>query len=343
MGQNLFLMSHPDVSLVNMLLSITRVSLVQNKCVFCQLRVHFIGDSGITKTYLGIQHANILQYLHELNGNVHYINIYNVPTLNCAACKLQRVNRDERRQLYNCAAYRLPRFNSSRTMDPADTHAVDLKLPVFWVDHPRVWLLQAFAVRNVTADKTKYHYVVAALDQATALRVIDVLEDPPQHDKYENLKRRLTYIFGLSRRQRADQLLDIGLHSLGDRRPSQLMDELLALLGSHKTCMLFESIFLRCMPEDIRLQLATSSFDDLRALAKTADEFWQAKEQSAVVFASNTRTKISATRKPVTTTSSGESPARDRNVCYYHQRFGDAARKCVQPCAFAGNDRAGRQ
>ena len=41
MGQNLFLMSHPDVSLVNILLSITRVSFVQNKCVFCQLRVHF--------------------------------------------------------------------------------------------------------------------------------------------------------------------------------------------------------------------------------------------------------------------------------------------------------------
>ena len=200
----------------------------------------------------------------------------------------------------------------------------------------------AFAVRNVTADNTKYHYVAAALDQATALHVIDMLEDPPQHNKYDNLKRRLTYIFGLSRRQRADQLLDIGLHSLGDRRPSQLMDEMLALLGSHKPCMLFESIFLRCMPEDILLQLATSSFDDLRALAKTADEFWQAKERSAVVFASNTRTKRSATRKPATTTSSGESPARDRDVCFYHQRFGDAARICVQHCAFAGNDRAGR-
>ena len=170
-----------------------------------------------------------------------------------------------------------------------------------------------------------------------------MLEDPPQHNKYDNLKRRLTDIFGLSRRQRADQLLDIGLHSLGDRRPSQLMDEMLALLGSHKPCMLFASIFLRCMPEDIRLQLATSSFDDLRALAKTADELWQAREQSAVVFTSNTRTKRSATRRPATTTSSGESPARDREVCFYHQRFGDAARKCVQPCAFAGNDRAGRQ
>ena len=105
-------------------------------------------------------------------------------------------------------------------MDTADTHAVGLKLIVFWDDHPRVWLQQAeaqFAVRNVTADNTKYHYVVAALDQATAL--IDVLEDPPQHNKYDNLKRRLTDIVGLSRRQRADQLLDISLHSLGDRQP----------------------------------------------------------------------------------------------------------------------------
>ena len=148
-------------------------------------------------------------------------------------------------------------------MDTADTHAVGLKLPVFWADYPRVWLQQTeaqFAVRNVTANNTKYHYVVAALDQAAALRVIDVLEHPPQHNKYDTLKRRLADIFGLPRRQRADQLLDIGLHSLGDRRPSQLMDEMLALLGSHKPCMLFESIFLRCMPEDIRLQLATSKF-----------------------------------------------------------------------------------
>ena len=95
-GQSLFLISHPDVKLVNILLSTTRVSLAQNKFVFCQLRVHYIGDPDITKTYLGIQHVNILQYLHELNGNVHYINISNVPTLNCAACRLQQFNRDER-------------------------------------------------------------------------------------------------------------------------------------------------------------------------------------------------------------------------------------------------------
>ena len=96
-------MSHPDVTLVNILLSITFVSLVQNNFLFCQLRFRYIGDPGITKTYLVIQHINILQYLHELNGNVHYINISNVPNLNCVACKLQRFNRDERRQL--CSLY----------------------------------------------------------------------------------------------------------------------------------------------------------------------------------------------------------------------------------------------
>ena len=35
-------MSHPDVMLVNILLSTTRrVSLVKNKFLFCQLRVHY--------------------------------------------------------------------------------------------------------------------------------------------------------------------------------------------------------------------------------------------------------------------------------------------------------------
>ncbi len=45
-GQSLFLISHPDIKLVNILLSTTRVSLVQNKFVFCQLCVHYIGDPG---------------------------------------------------------------------------------------------------------------------------------------------------------------------------------------------------------------------------------------------------------------------------------------------------------
>ena len=95
-----------------------------------------------------------------------------------------------------------------------------------------------------------------------------MLEDRPQFIIYDNLKRRLTDMFGLSRRQRAGHLLEFGAHSLGDMRPSQLMDEMFGLLGAHRPCMLFESIFLKAMPEDIRLHIATADFTDPRALAK---------------------------------------------------------------------------
>ena len=80
-------------------------------------------------------------------------------------------------------------------------HAVSLKLPEFWTSHPRVWFQQTeaqFALRQVTADNTKYFYVVAALDQDSAQRVIDLLEDPPRDHKYRALKKRLLDTFDLS-------------------------------------------------------------------------------------------------------------------------------------------------
>ena len=232
-------------------------------------------------------------------------------------------------------------YCTASTMEMPDSNAVALKLPVFWIDQPRVWLQQAeaqFALKNITSDVTKYHYVVAALDQTTALRVIDVLEDPPQHGKYDNLRRRLTDVFGLSPRQRADRLLEFGAHSLGDMRPSQLMDEMLGLLGGHRPCLLFESLFLKSMPEDVRMQLTTASFDDPRALAKTADALWQARGQASVVSAADNRS-------PPTSNNRTQRNARPRatDICYYHRRFGNAARKCKPPCTFTGNDRAGRQ
>ena len=50
---------------------------------------------------------------------------------------------------------------------PQQQNAVSLKLPAFWTSQPKVWFQQSeaqFAWRNITADDTKYYYVVAALD-----------------------------------------------------------------------------------------------------------------------------------------------------------------------------------
>ena len=125
------------------------------------------------------------------------------------------------------------------------------------------------------ADDTKFYYVVAALGQDTAQRILDLIQNPPADNKYQGIKDRLTGTFGLSSHERAARIWNMG--GLGDRKPSQLMDDMMALADGHHVCFLFEFAFLEQLPEDIRLQLANDKFEDLRALAKKADALWVAK------------------------------------------------------------------
>ena len=213
-----------------------------------------------------------------------------------------------------------------------ENNAVSLKLPVFWTTQPTVWFRQTeaqFQIRKITDDATKYFYVVAALDQSTASRLIDTLDSPPDQDKYQYLKNRLVETFGRSQRQRAAALLHI--RGLGDRKPSELMDEMRALLGNHRPCFLFEQLFLEQLPEDIRLQLVSADFTDLHAVGRRADELFLAKSQMEAVAAATHK----FTRKSTQREADG--------VCFFHSRFGTKARNCIPPCKFSGKDNAGPQ
>ncbi|KAJ8361775.1 hypothetical protein AAFF_G00422180 [Aldrovandia affinis] len=91
-------------------------------------------------------------------------------------------------------------------------HAVALKLPEFWQEHAAVWFAQAeaqFALRGITQEDTKYFYVVAALNSSTASRVLSLLQDPPEDDKYLALKQLLLETFELSEPERARKLLTL--------------------------------------------------------------------------------------------------------------------------------------
>ena len=115
--------------------------------------------------------------------------------------------------------------------------AVSLKLPTFWTKRAEVWFIQAeaqFATPGIMSDYTKYHYLVAALDEDTATRIIDLLTSPPSDSKYAILKARLLRTFTLNDKQQAAKLLE--LPGIGDNTPSQLMDSMLALLGEHTPC-----------------------------------------------------------------------------------------------------------
>ena len=216
--------------------------------------------------------------------------------------------------------------------------AVSIKLPQFWPTQVMTWFTQAeaqFAIRGITSEQTKYYHVVASLDQDTAQRISHTLVSPPSENMYSSLKAQLLGTFELSEDERGYRLLN--LSGLGDRKPSQLMDEMLGLLGDSKPCFVFRSIFLSHMPDDVRLALSTSEFSDPRQLALVADRIWTSK------YGANTShvNTIARIKEPKKETSSRQ--LRDDAFCFYHRKFGKLARKCVAPCSFSGKDKADHQ
>ena len=134
----------------------------------------------------------------------------------------------------------------------AEANSVSFKLPAFWTS-----LLDQPTSDLVSTSGSPVHHphnhegrdqilpCCASLDQDAAGRLLDLLCDPPNGHKYEAIKTRLTKTFGLTCRARANRLLQMG--DLGDRPPSALMDEVLALLDGDTPCMLFEQLFLNTL------------------------------------------------------------------------------------------------
>eukprot|EP00914_Ancora_sagittata_P002443 GHVO01005391.1.p1 GENE.GHVO01005391.1~~GHVO01005391.1.p1 ORF type:complete len:171 (+),score=22.29 GHVO01005391.1:288-800(+) len=138
--------------------------------------------------------------------------------------------------------------------------AVAIKLPALWTDNVDAWFMQTeaqFALNNITQDKTKFNYLIAALDSATAKRAMTIIRNPPATGKYPALRDHLKQKFGLTDYERAAAINAIT--GLGEQKPSELMDSLLCLLGDHEPDLMFrfhaladeaDRIFVASRPRD---------------------------------------------------------------------------------------------
>ena len=217
--------------------------------------------------------------------------------------------------------------------------AVTLKLPTFWTAKPEIWFKQVesqFATRQITTDQTKYDYVVSALDNSTAAEVEALILNPPKQGRYEILKNSLINAFGKTQAAKDAELLS--LSGLGDRKPTGLLRHIRSLNADPET--LLRAVFLAQLPADVRRVLAGMDIKDLDELAQAADRVLEAAKLEDVVNA------VSSPRQPTLATTSSES-----TTCYYHTRFGQAARKCGRKsCPLShllqttnqGNAKAGR-
>lgn len=231
-------------------------------------------------------------------------------------------------------------------------NAVTLKLPEFWESSASAWFAQTeaqFALREITADTTKYYYVVSALGNSTASRVVSLLTNPPENEKYAALKAHLLKTFELTDTERANRLFS--LQGLGDSKPSELMDRMLDLLGEHRPDFLFTQLFLRQLPTQVRAALANTTITDCRRLAEEADKFFLASQGhcAAAFFPAHVATVTGDDSTLIGATTSrrqqSSGPQQLTGLCFYHAKFGSKATKCRSPCSFGGlgNARAGAQ
>lgn len=243
------------------------------------------------------------------------------------------------------------------------------QLPVFMRDRPDIWFCLAeseFEAHGTWKDNIKYSTVLKALDKETLLQITDLIHDPPTNNRYESLKTTVIERLSDSRHKDVNKLL----HDLvlGDKKPSQLLREMKDLSKGGVADDVLHSMWLRRLPVHIQPILAASEEVGLNGLAVMADRVIDTGTASHVLAVSNKVatpsdsymfTQISRIEQRIeefsvalttclrdiaqlkTQGSQFKPRYRSRSrtpnrsgICYYYQRFGEAATRCTTPCNY---------
>ena len=239
-------------------------------------------------------------------------------------------------------------------------------LTAFWTHNPRVWFTQAESAFNtcfVVQERMKFDLVVKHLAEATLEHVQSIVEAPELLPRpYHALKQRLLEVYQLDTWEQVYRVLHF--RELGDQKPSQLMDQMLASLPRGEVPgLLFKGIFLDRMPEDLRVHVqGAAEQQDCRQLAAACDTKWLARNKkkgkvSMVVTEPVDELADHVAAMSVQTGKRGGAAGRGKDrgrgkprgggrgqtkgklpgyTCWRHVQYGDQAFKCESPdlCSF---------
>lgn len=229
--------------------------------------------------------------------------------------------------------------------------AVAAKLPDFYAHNPEGWFINAdaqFALAKITDEKTKFYHAVKALDPKTSEEIQHFLNEQCQNNDenaapYTKLRAQLLKVYGRSKTSKMAELL--GMHSFNENGAESTLRRMRILCTDMDTML--QCKLLSMAPPSARTAVASQDFTTAEDLAHALDEAIERERltitmsQSSISSPSEPAQQhaIAATTKR---TSHKESQGNtkhgnDRNICFYHERFGYKARKCSgDPCKFAG-------
>ena len=253
-----------------------------------------------------------------------------------------------------------------------------VEIPSFWEADPVLWFRQcesAFRRANTTSSGVKFDHIVGKLPNAVSLSCRSLLLSINFEDKdaYERLKAHLCKNFGKTKWQLGYSLLDSP--GLGDHRPSQLLQDLRALLPPGEAeGTLFQCIFLKKLPVAMSDAIMAADLDNIEAMADMADRLYDKPSAPSVAAVDSCCSHVSAIdsqqrknnrsgRSPVRSSPSrrtatpgrkgatgsfatfceNNGPARSwtpgakKSWCFKHKFFGNKATSCNPPCTYAEN------
>jgi len=198
--------------------------------------------------------------------NIHVISLPNcVKKISAGHKKVARVRKSE--------AVR-KNFRSTRNSENENSREMStLALPTapFSKKDPNGWFRQLeaiFTLNKIEGDETRFVHLQARIDPVVLQEVSEFFSNVPIENKYKALKDKIVNKYSESRDAQVLQLLE-GL-SLGNRRPSELLSELLRLAGADISEKVLRTMFLKQLPENLAGILAGSS-EGLIKLDELAD------------------------------------------------------------------------
>jgi len=157
---------------------------------------------------------------------------------------------------------------------PLATQPNTLNLPPFREDPPAMWFTLAEGQIEMKGMQDRRHWfytVLAALSTQHQDMVADIagVSSVPA-DAYQQVKERLLQMHELDSNQRIDKLLE--LPSLQGQKPFNMLAKMRQLCpaGKDKTA-LFRWMFLRRLPDKVKLMLAQDHSSSVTELAARAD------------------------------------------------------------------------
>lgn len=231
---------------------------------------------------------------------------------------------------------------------------IGIKPPLFCAEQPDLYFIQMesqFAVAGITVDQTKYHHVISSLEAKYLLQIGDIIRNPPATGKYDAVKTALISEFTDSDQKKLRKL--IKEIELGDLKPSQLLKRMKELARNQISDDIVKQLWIERLPETIRAVITIIDGDSTQ-MAKQADKMYEVQQFAGISTVQNgnpMQAEIDALRKEMaelkTNKSNGnkesqhDQRSRSRSkskvrfpFCRYHYKFGEKAKKCVEPCQF---------